>query len=92
MKFVAAALLASVSAEHFLSEVITPEELAFMKYVSEYGKSYGTKAEFRFRLEQFKKSMAKIAAHDENTNGSTVGLNQFSDYTPHEYKKIRYLD
>jgi len=35
----------------FLSERITEEEMNYIKYVSEWGKSYGTKAEFQFRYE-----------------------------------------
>jgi len=60
-----------------------------MKYVTEWGKSYGTKAEFKFRLDQFKNTMAKIAEHQSNSaHGSTVGVNQFSDWTHEEYKKL----
>jgi len=60
-----------------------------MKYVTEWGKSYGTKAEFKFRLDQFKQTMAKMAEHESNSaHGSTVGVNQFSDWTHSEYKKL----
>ena len=45
---------ASEGSQLFLSERITEEEMMYMKYVTEYGKSYGTKAEFEFRLDQFK--------------------------------------
>jgi len=73
----------------FLSDVITPEEMAYMKYVTEWGKSYGTKAEFHFRMEQFKNTMKKMAAHNEdNAAKSTVGFNQFSDWTEAEFKKM----
>merc|ERR1712025_805220 len=66
----------------FLSDVITPEEMAYMRYVTEWGKSYGTKAEFKFRLEQFKKTLSKIAEHESNSaHQSTVGLNHMSDWT-----------
>jgi C1A family cysteine protease len=80
---------ASEGSQLFLSERITEEEMMYMKYVTEYGKSYGTKAEFEFRLDQFKKTMAKMAAHNmDNAAQSTVGLNQFSDWTDAEYKKL----
>jgi C1A family cysteine protease len=73
----------------FLSERITEEEMMYMRYVTEWGKSYGTKAEFTFRLEQFKNSLKKIADH-ESTDGhqSTVGLNHMSDWTHEEYKRL----
>merc|ERR1711935_1114383 len=77
------------SSQLFLSEIITADELAYMKYVTEWGKSYGTKAEFKFRLDQFKQTMAKMAEHESNSaHGSTVGVNQFSDWTHSEYKKL----
>ena len=60
-----------------------------MKFVTEWGKSYGTKDEFEFRHEQFKQTLAKMAEHNSNNaHGSTVGLNQFSDWTEAEYKKL----
>merc|ERR1711935_137067 len=55
------------SSQLFLSEIITADELAYMKYVTEWGKSYGTKAEFKFRLDQFKQTMAKMAEHESNS-------------------------
>ena len=73
----------------FLSERITEEEMAYMRYVTEWNKSYGTKAEFVFRMEQFKATMAKVAEHESNNaHGSTVGLNEFSDWTEAEYKRL----
>jgi len=77
------------SSQLFLSEIITADELAYMKYVTEWGKSYGTKAEFKFRLDQFKQTMAKMAEHESNSaHQSTVGVNQFSDWTHAEYKTL----
>jgi len=79
----------SEGSQLFLSERVTDEEMAYMRYVTEFGKSYGTKAEFKFRLEQFKKTMAKMAEHESNAeHGSTVTLNEFSDWTESEYKKL----
>lgn len=59
-----------------------------MKYLNEYGKSYGTKAEYRFRLEQFKKTKKFISEHDEKATGHTVGINHMADFTAEEYKKL----
>merc|ERR1719198_1029278 len=79
----------SEGSQLFLSDRITEEEMMYMKYVTEWGKSYGTKAEFDFRMEQFKKTLNKIAEHESNdAHKSTVGLNQFSDWTHEEYKKL----
>merc|ERR1712238_387496 len=77
---------ASEGSQLFLSERITEEEMMYMKYVTEWGKSYGTKAEFEFRLDQFKKTLNKMALHNsDNGHKSTVG-HQFSDWTDAEYK------
>jgi C1A family cysteine protease len=63
--------------------------MAYMRYVTEWGKSYGTKAEFKFRLEQFKKYMAAMAEHNQdNDAGHEMGINQFSDWTAAEYKSL----
>ena len=59
----------------------------FMKWVSEYGKMYGTRAEFDFRLEQFKNTLDFIEQH--NSKGEhTVGINEFAAHTPEEWKKM----
>ena len=80
---------ASEGSQLFLSERISEEEMLYMKYVTEFGKSYGTRAEFEFRMEQFKNSLAKMAFHNaDNAHGSTVGLNQFADWTDAEYKRL----
>jgi len=78
----------SEGSQYFLSERITEEEMAYMRYVTEWGKSYGTKAEFEFRLEQFKNTMKKMAEHQENGSASEVALNQFADWTSAEYKRL----
>ena len=71
----------------FLSDVMTAEDYEFIRYVAKYGKSYGTKAEFEFRSAQFKQTLAKIAAHNEENGTSTHGVNLFSDMTQAEYRK-----
>lgn len=79
----------SEGSQLFLSERISDDEMAYMKYVTEWGKSYGTKAEFDFRFEQFKKTLAKMEYHNaENAHKSTVAHNIFSDWTEAEYKKL----
>merc|ERR1719313_1893969 len=80
---------ASEGSQLFLSERLAEEEMAYMKYVTEFGKSYGTKAEFEFRFEQFKQTLAKMAEHNaQNEHQSTVSHNQFSDWTAAEYKRL----
>jgi cathepsin L len=71
----------------FHNETLTSADYQFMSFVSTYGKSYGTKAEFKFRSAQFKQTLELIASHSENST-STVGINQFADWTPAELKKL----
>merc|ERR1719201_733901 len=79
----------SEGSQLFLSERITEQEMMYMKYITEWGKSYGTKAELDFRLEQFKKTINKMDFHNSDSrHGSTVDFNQFSDWTDAECKKL----
>ena len=68
---------------------LTPDDMEFIKYVAKYGKSYGTKEEFGFRADIFKKNLARIAEENAKTeNTFTVGINKFADWTPSEFKRI----
>jgi len=61
-----------------------------MKYMTEHGKSYGTREEFEFRLARFIETDAKVAALNADENQTAVfGHNKFSDWTVDELKKIR---
>ena len=72
-----------------LYQAFTAQDQEFVKYVSEYGKSYGTKEEFEFRSTQFKDNLGAIMMHN-SMNGNTyqLGLNEFADYTESEYKRL----
>ena len=57
-----------------------------LRFISEFGLSYGTKEEYKFRLEQFIKSEEKIRKiNSETENTFTAGHNQFSTWTQDEY-------
>ena len=93
MKFATAVLVlgAAQASDLFLNSgahLLTAEDHEFIKYVAEYGKSYGTKAEFEFRAAQFKKNLAAIEEHNASNGTSTVGVNQFTDMTPAEFKRL----
>jgi C1A family cysteine protease len=73
----------------FLYTEISPEEHQFMLYLSKHGKSYGTREEYEFRLEQFRLSLYKIREHNSRNDVTySLGLNKFSDMTHQEYKKL----
>jgi len=82
-------LLAAFGAKHATNEMMTAQDYEFMKYVTEYGKTYGTKAEFEFRSDLFKKSLAHIEEQNASGNNThTLGLNHMADWTDAEYKKL----
>jgi len=61
----------------------------FARYATKYGKSYGTVEEYRFREQLFLAKKAALAKENaKNGNTFTVGLNQFSDWTSAEYKRL----
>jgi len=73
----------------FADDKLTGDDYNFMAYVSEYGKSYGTVAEFMFRKEQFVARHNEIEAFNADANNThTVGHNLFSDKTYAEMKKL----
>ena len=62
----------------------------FMEYISNHGKSYGTVAEYKFRLAQFEKLDQLIEEHNsQNGSSYTLGHNQFSTWTKSEFKRIQ---
>merc|ERR1711981_1152190 len=64
-------------------------DYAYMAYVTEYGKSYGTVAEFVFRSNEFRKSKEFVDAHNADpTNTHEVELNMFADRTYDEMKAM----
>ena len=68
---------------------ISVVEQAFLGHMAEFGLSYGTKAEYEFRLGLYTKldaELEKINANPENT--FTVGHNQFSTWTDAEFKRM----
>jgi C1A family cysteine protease len=55
--------------------------------MAKYGKSYGTKEEFLFRLDRFKENFIKINSHNGGES-YTLGINKFADYTPEEFNRL----
>lgn len=90
MKFAQAVLLGSVSAYGLNStDEISATEYKFMGYLSQYNKSYGTVAEYKFRLAQFQK---RVAEHERfnaiEGQTSTQGVNHLTDRTDDEIKLL----
>ena len=84
-----AALMHKASGSKHGSHELTGEDYKFMAYVSEYGKTYGTVAEFMFRKEQWTVRHNDIESFNADANNThTVGHNEFSDKTYAEMKKL----
>merc|ERR1712195_277029 len=60
MKFAVAALLGAASA------IEMEVENAYLAYVAEHGKSYGTEEEFKFRLNLYNQRVAFVREHNAN--------------------------
>ena len=76
-----ALLAASVSA---LSEI----ESAFLGYITQFGKSYQSVADYELRLREFAVKHAYIQEHNQTDSNYKLGHNKFSDWTDAEYKAI----
>jgi C1A family cysteine protease len=63
-------------------------ESTFFAYITEYGKSYGTMAEFEQRLHNFAQKHSFIQAHNAEGHSYKLGLNKMSDWSEEEYKAI----
>jgi C1A family cysteine protease len=90
MKFAVAALLGATSAFGLNSgDVISETEYKFMSFISEHQRSYGTVAEYKFRLAQFEK---RVAEHERfnaiEGQTSTQGVNHLTDRTDDEIKML----
>jgi C1A family cysteine protease len=84
MKFAVAALLATASAY----ETIESVEYEFMEFITKHGRSFGTKAEYNFRLNVFKNRRIEHEAHNAQNLTSTQGVNHLTDRTDEEIKKL----
>ena len=72
-----------------LYNAFTAEDHEFMRFVSKFGKSYGTKEEYDFRSQQFKINLSRVSMNNaRNDVGYKLGLNKFADYTEAEYKRL----
>ena len=67
---------------------MTDMEYKFINYVATHAKSYGTKEEYAFRLEQFARVENFIQESNATEANFRLGHNKFSDYTRAEYKKM----
>ena len=82
MKFFSA--LALVGSALASSEI----ESSFLGYITQFGKSYGSVAEYQFRMTQFARNYASVISHNSAESSFKLGFNKMSDWTEAEYKSI----
>lgn len=63
-----------------------PLENEFAKFTSQYGRSFGTKAEFTLRRDLFAKKHAELEKMKKQ--GFNVEVNDFADWTEQELSKL----
>lgn len=73
-----------------IAENLQMHEPAFMQWIAQWGKSYGTHEEYIFRLARYAEVDAFIneVNSPESEHTHTAGHNKFSDFTRAEYKKM----
>ena len=84
MKTFAAAALATLASASLIEDI----DMEFMKYVAQFNKRYGTLEEFIFRNDLYRKAAQEIEEFNARETGSTMGHNEFSDWTDEEYEKL----
>ena len=86
MKFAVVAALLGVAQSY---EAMTEEDYAFMKFVSDYSRSFATKAEYDMRAQIFKGRVAEHKRHNSQEGvTSTQGVNHLTDRTDDEIKQL----
>ena len=67
------------------TEIMEKSEYKFMAFVTQHGRSYGTRAEYNFRLSLFQNKLQEIEEHNSKPGQTSfVGINEFADWTPEE--------
>jgi hypothetical protein len=73
-------------------EVIDNTEVKFMEFVTQYGRSYGTREEYDFRAAIFKEKLAWVQKQNADKNQTaSFAINEFADRTQSEMKKYMGL-
>jgi C1A family cysteine protease len=76
------------SGSAFHATPITDAERAFINFISEYRRTYGTKEEYAYRLELFTEMLKTIEEHNSKNLSWTLGVNHLSDMSPYEYSQM----
>jgi len=64
-------------------------ERAFINFISEYHRTYGTKEEYNYRLSLFENAYNAVKEHSQSNDATyTLALNNFADMSDVEYKQL----
>lgn len=66
---------------------ITDEWSEFNQFVEKFSKKYESMEELEARFAVFKVNLRNIIMHNMNPHNYTLGINQFADLTPQEFKE-----
>jgi hypothetical protein len=77
-----AVLLATAASAHLVEDAT---QSAFFQFVKDYNKQYPTEEVFD-RFNTFKANLEMINAHNNGSSSWKMGVNQFADLTPAEFK------
>jgi cathepsin L len=76
------------SGDNFLATPITDAERAFINFISEYRRTYGTKEEYAYRLQLFTQAYEEIQEHNAKGLSWKLGINHLTDMSPYEYSQM----
>lgn len=69
--------------------VMTEDDREFLSFVTKHSRSYGTKEEFQFRSDIFKRNLDIIRQENmKSENTFIMAVNKFADRTHAEYKRL----
>ena len=89
--FAAIALVGLVAVSYFMlapSPLSSTMENKYAKYIAEYRKNLQNGAEYEMRLKIFSDNVRFIEEHNAKDSSYKLGLNQFTDWTNEEYRRI----
>lgn len=83
------AVVATLAAVYFSCFTAQSEnDLLFNQFISQHGRNYASEEEFNMRKSLFNEQLKKIEEHNAKGLSWTLGVNEFSDWTPEEYSKL----
>lgn len=91
MKILSVLMVAAVVATAYLTIYGTSDnrlDTKFNEYIAQYGRNFASEEEYNFRKSVFADSLRVIEEHNAKGKSWTMGLNEFSDWTKEEYKRM----